>query len=253
MTDITKGISDYFRAFNLIFKLKLWKYVILVGLLSMLFGLGLIFSAYKSVDLFSNSLLNIYPFDFGKEYVVSIAKIMSVVLALALTILLYKYAVFVIFVPFLGPMSESIEEYLTGKKSGYPFWKINRLVKDILRGLKISARLFYKESIWLIIISIMGLIPILTPLIPVMIFLVQSFYGGYGNFDWTLERFYNVNQRIEFIRSNRSLTLGNGIPFILLLSIPVIGFFLAPILSVGAATISVVERNFQHFKIITIR
>ncbi|MEZ4907246.1 MAG: EI24 domain-containing protein [Saprospiraceae bacterium] len=242
MTDLIKGIKDYKTAFNLIFKLKLWRYLFLVGLLSTLFGIGIIYGAYSLTGHFSESIQNIYPFEFGKEHIVIIAKILSIIITILLAILLYKYIIFIILVPFLGPMSESIEEYLTGQKVGYPFWNIKKLIRDILRGLRISTRLFVKETFWIIIISVMSFIPILTPLIPILIFFIQAFYAGYGNFDWTLERFYNVNQRIEFIRNNRMLTIGNGIPFILLMSIPILGFFLAPILSVGAATISVVEK-----------
>ncbi len=240
--DIVKGINDYFRAFSLMSKLKLWKYIVLTGILSLVFGGLLIFFSIALINIFSSSITDIYPFDFGKEYIISFAKFISGISTVILALMLYKYIVFIIFVPFLGPISEKIEEHLTGEKAGYSIFNITRLIKDVLRGLGISIRLVYKELLWIIILFILSFIPLLSPFIPLVAFIIEAFYGGYGNFDWALERYYNVRERVNFIRYNKGLTLGNGIPFTLMLSIPVIGFFLAPALSVAAATISVVER-----------
>ena len=242
INDILKGINDYFRAFSLMSKLKLWKYIVLTGVLSLIFGGFLIFMSITMINIFSSSIIGIYPFEFGKEYVISIAKFISGISTAILGLMLYKYIVFIIFVPFLGPISEKIEEYLTGEKAGYSILNIKRLIKDVLRGMGISVRLVYKELIWMILLFILSFFPIFSPFIPIVAFIIEAFYGGYGNFDWALERYYNVRERVAFIRYNKGLTLGNGIPFTLMLSVPIVGFFLAPALSVAAATISVVER-----------
>lgn len=239
---VTKGINDYIRAFKLMNRLKLWKYVIFTGILSLIFGGALIFLSIAMIDIFSASIISIYPFEWGKEYIISIAKFISGISTAVLGLMLYKYIVFILFVPFLGPISEKIEEHLTGEKAGYSFLNIKRLVKDVLRGLGISIRLIYKELVWVIILFILSFFPIFSPFIPILAFIIEAFYAGYGNFDWALERYYNVPGRVSFIRNNKGLTLGNGIPFMLLLSIPVIGFFLAPALSVAAATVSVIEK-----------
>lgn len=242
INNIIKGFSDYSRALKLINELKLWKYVFIVGLISIVAGIALMYGGYVMIDRITPVLQNLYPFEWGKEYAADVFKFSGLLIMILIGFILYKYIVFILFVPFLGPLSEKIEEYLTGRKAGYSFYNIPRLIKDIIRGIMISIRLIYKEIFWMIILFIVGFIPILSPFIPFAAFLIQSFYAGYGNFDWALERFYGVKGRIGFVSQNRSLTLGNGIAFMLLLSIPVIGFFLAPVLSVGAATISVIER-----------
>ncbi len=240
--NLAKGITDYIEACSLISKLKLWKFLIFVGIISVVLGVALFYLTYLIFDKSQPSIENIYPFDFGKESIGFIFKYLGLFLVLIIGFLFYKYLVFIIFVPFLGPLSEKIEEHLTGKPAGYSFLNFRRLFVDIIRGIKISIRLIYKEMIWLIILFFVGLIPIFTPFIPVFAFIIQSFYAGYGNLDWALERFYNVSERIDFIDRNKMLTLGNGIAFNFIISIPVIGFFLAPALSVAAATISVVEK-----------
>ena len=243
INEIIRGFNNYSRALSLMSKLKLWKYVVLTGILSLIFGGGIIIISMAMIEAFSVSIINLYPFDWGSGYVVSIAKFISALSIGILGLLIYKYLVFILFVPFLGPISEKVEEHLTGVKSGYSMFNITRLIKDIFRGLRITIRILTKEIKWLILLFIVSFIPLISPFVPIFAFLISAFYAGYGNIDWALERTHNVRERITFVRDNKGMTLGNGIPFTLLLWIPVIGWFLAPALSVAAATISVVERD----------
>lgn len=240
--NLLNGITDYIEAFNLISKLKLWKFLVLIGFISVVLGIALFYGIYILFERSHTTIESIYPFSMGKEYIGFIFKYLGLLLVLIISLLFYKYLVFIIFVPFLGPLSEKIEEHLTGKPAGYSFLNFKRFVVDIFRGVKISIRLIYKEMIWLIALFFIGLIPIFTPFIPIFTFIIQSFYAGYGNFDWALERYYNVDERIDFISQNKALTLGNGIGFNFIISIPLIGFFLAPALSVAAATITVIRQ-----------
>lgn len=243
INDLFKGFGDYSRAFSLMSKLSLWKYIFLTGFLSILLGIGLIYLSTSIIEMFSSSIISIYPFERGSEYVIGVAKFISGILTAILGLMIYKYIVLIIFVPFLGPISEKVEEHLTGFNTGYSALNVTRLLKDMVRGLRISIRILTKELKWIVLLFVLSFIPIFSPFIPILAFIVEAFYAGYGNFDWALERTHNVRERIYFVRDNRSLTLGNGIPFTLLLMIPLAGLFLAPALSVAAATISVVERT----------
>jgi CysZ protein len=70
---------------------------------------------------------------------------------------------------------------------------------------------------------------------------VQAYYAGYGNLDYFMDRRYTVKESINFIGNNKGVALGNGIGFLLLLAVPLIGVFLAPTLGVAAATLSGIE------------
>ena len=70
---------------------------------------------------------------------------------------------------------------------------------------------------------------------------VQSFYAGFGNIDYTLERHLNVRNSIRLVRVNKGLALGNGLVFMGLLAIG-IGFLIAPPLAAVAATIETTKR-----------
>jgi len=75
---------------------------------------------------------------------------------------------------------------------------------------------------------------------------VQSYYAGFGNMDYTLERHFKYSESIQFVRQNKGIAIGNGIVFMLMLLIPVVGIILVLPLSVTAAsteTLKVLQNN----------
>jgi CysZ protein len=60
--------------------------------------------------------------------------------------------------------------------------------------------------------------------------------------DYTLERHFEVKDSVEFVKSNRGLAIGNGIVFMTMLLIPVVGIVLVLPLSVTASTTETVKR-----------
>ena len=74
------------------------------------------------------------------------------------------------------------------------------------------------------------------------LFIVQAFYAGAGNLDYTLERHLSVEESNEFVKRHRGLALGNGMVYIILLFIPGLGLIFAPSLSAVAATVESLER-----------
>ena len=83
---------------------------------------------------------------------------------------------------------------------------------------------------------ILSLVPVLNIITTVLIFLVQAYYAGFGNMDYTLERHYGYSESIQFVKKNKGVAIGNGIIFIIMLIIPVIGVILVLPLSVTAST-----------------
>jgi len=59
--------------------------------------------------------------------------------------------------------------------------------------------------------------------------------------DYTLERHFEYKESVRFVKKNRGVATGNGIIFMLLLLIPVIGIILVLPLSVTAASTKTVE------------
>jgi CysZ protein len=75
----------------------------------------------------------------------------------------------------------------------------------------------------------------------VLLFLLQAYYAGFGNMDYTLERHFKYRESIQFVRKYRGIAIGNGIVFILFLFIPVIGVILVLPMSVTASSLNTVE------------
>jgi len=87
----------------------------------------------------------------------------------------------------------------------------------------------------------LGLIPVFSPFAAVFIFFVQAFYAGFGSMDFTLERHFNLNDSVRFVRRYRGVAIGNGAIFLLLLMTG-LGFLIALPISTVAATSEVVKR-----------
>ena len=71
--------------------------------------------------------------------------------------------------------------------------------------------------------------------------MVQSYYAGFGNMDYTLERHFTYRESISFVKRNKGTALGNGIVFMAMLLIPVVGIILVLPLSVTAASTETVK------------
>jgi CysZ protein len=68
------------------------------------------------------------------------------------------------------------------------------------------------------------------------LFAVQSYYAGFGNMDYTLERHLDYKKSVEFVGNHKGFAIGNGVVFMLCLLIPVVGIILVLPLSVTAAS-----------------
>ena len=114
---------------------------------------------------------------------------------------------------------------------------MTKVLADLVRGIRIALRNIVRELFFTLILLLVGvIIPILSPFTTVAIFLLQSYYAGFGNMDYTLERRLGVSQSVGFVRRHRGLALGNGIVFVLLL-MTLVGFIIAlPLGTIAAAT-----------------
>ena len=109
------------------------------------------------------------------------------------------------------------------------------MISDMLRGLRLAIRNATRELLATALLFLIGLIPVLTPFTTALIFLLQSYYAGFGNTDFTLERHFNYRESVRYVQRNRGLTLGNGIIFMALF-LSVVGFIIAlPLGTVAAA------------------
>ncbi len=237
--DFITGITSYFRAFQDISRLKLWGYVLVPGLISLLLGIGIFSGAWAASDDIGGWLVGWYPFEWGSEWIGKVANVFGGLLVGIFGLLIFKYLVMIVASPFMSFLSEHIEKKMYG--SGAPKPSLTMIISDIVRGIRLALRNIIRELFFTVVVLILGLIPIFAPFVAVIVFLIQAYYAGFGNMDYTLERYYRVGGSVKFVRKNKGLALGNGTVFMLLL-LTGIGFLFALPLGTVAATTETLKR-----------
>jgi len=241
LKDLFQSIANYPKALQLISKLGLWKYVFLPGIIALVLAIAIFYTAYGLSDNIGDWLIQWYPWEWGKAVLETIADFFGGLLILALGLIIFKQLVMILIGPFMSPLSERVEHYLTGEDSTANF-SLKTTGYQVIRGVRIAVRNLFWELFLTVLLLLLSLIPVLAPFTTVGIFLIQAYYFGFGNMDFALERHQNVSGTIRYVKTHRGMTLGNGVLTTLAL-MTVVGFlFILPI-GVVAATISVSRKR----------
>lgn len=235
---ILKGVKAYFGAFQLISKLKLWKYFIIPIMISVLTATLIVVLAYTLSDNVGHYVSGFWKWEFGKQTFKMVSTFLSGLLIIVIGLVLYKHIVMALSAPFMSPVSEKIEFYLRGESHKH---RKTSFQEQLIRGIRINLRNLLRELFFTIPILLLSLIPIVGILSTLLLFLMQAYYAGFGNMDYTLERHFTYKESLKFVKNNKGIAVGNGIVFILFLLIPVIGVLFVLPLSVTAATTETIK------------
>lgn len=239
--DFRDGVEAYSNAFRLIRELRLWFFIVVPGVLSMIYGAAIFFAARGLGPEMADWLINKYPFEWGSSAVAEAAIYVAWGSIAILGLILYKYIILILVAPFMSPLSETIEKHMVGEKPTARFSLI-RMFKDVFRGLRISLRNIIREVFFTLLLLLVGFIPLIGFISAPAIFALQAYYAGFGNMDYTLERHMGVRGSARFVRGYKGLAMANGAIFLALLMVPVAGLFFAPGLATVAGAIETVER-----------
>ena len=239
--DILSGIKAYFGTFKIITQLRLWRYFWIPILISVLVAIIIFTTAYGLSDNIGGFFSQWWTWDWGKSTVLLFSEIFGGLLIIVFGFILYKHIVMALSAPFMSPVSEKIEAHLTGNTTEKH--RDTTFGEQLWRGIRINLRNLIREILLTLPILLIGLIPVigLGLVSTLLIFLIQAYYAGFGNMDYTLERHFKYTESVDFVRKNKGIAIGNGIVFMFFLFIPVIGVILVLPLSVTAATIRTVE------------
>jgi CysZ protein len=236
--NILSGISGYAGAFSVISKLKLWKYFIIPIVISILTAIIIGFMAYGLSDNIGRFLAKIWVWDWGKETFITISSFIGAIFLLVIGLILYKHIILALSAPFMSPVSEKIEIHINGSlRSNH---RKTTFQEQLWRGIRINIRNLGKELLITIPILLLKFIPVVNIFSTILLFLVQAYYAGFGNMDYTLERHLNYKESINFVGKNKGVSIGNGIVFMLCLLIPILGIIIVLPLSVTAASVKTV-------------
>lgn len=243
--DIIIALQAYSKAHQFILKYKLWKWIIIPGIIyTILFLIGMYFFGQTANDfiewikgLLINSLNRINSSFLN--FVVTLSGIMIWVILMLLYFSFFKYFFLIVGSPVFAYLSEKTAAIIEGKE--YPF-SLNQFLKDIKRGVRISLRNALWQTVYLLSILLLGIIPLIGWFIPLLALLIECYYYGFSMLDYSMERNKkSVSESISFIGNHKGLAIGNGFVFYLMHLFPIVGWVLAPAYAVISATLSIYE------------
>ena len=156
---------------------------------------------------------------------------------------LFKYIWLILGSPVFAYLSEKTDAIVQGKNTRID---IGQLKRDALRGCAIAARNALWQTVYMVTILLLTLVPLIGWATPLLAVLLDCYYFGFSMLDYSSER-KNVSptESIYFIGSHRGLAIGNGLVFYLMH--PVI--LIAPAYAIIAATLSMHELERRTTKV----
>ncbi len=240
-SDLTSSIKAYGQAFELAGKLKLWKYFFIPAIIGLLVGILIMIAAWYLSEPIGQKIGSYWPFDFWKETMLSFSVFLGGVFVILIGAMIFKHAVMAFSAPFMTPVSEKIEMHITGKSLDQTDTSAEYFAA-LVRGIRINLRNLILELFITLPLILLSIIPLINIVTGILLIYVQSYYAGFGNMDYTMERYYSYSETKIFVRNNKGTAVGNGLIFHLLLAIPVAGIILALPLSTIAATTETLKK-----------
>ncbi|HEU4606561.1 MAG TPA: EI24 domain-containing protein [Chitinophagaceae bacterium] len=249
LKEIIIAFQSYYRAHQFISKHKLWKWILLPGILYMLLFVTGMYFFWKSSDWVASSLSQTLGIDHWLHqmgngflsFLFIMGGFMVRLILLFFYFSLFKYLFLIIGSPLFAYLSEKTEAIIEERE--FPFsWK--QLFKDMVRGIKLALRNTLWQTVYSISLLILSFFPLAGWVTPVIMLLVECYYYGFSMMDYSFERHQlSPTASIEYIGKHKGLAIGNGIVFYLMHLIPVLGWILAPTYAVVAATISLYHQD----------
>lgn len=146
---------------------------------------------------------------------------------------LFKYVILIIGSPVFAYLSEKTEAIIEGKEHSFN-WP--ELKKDCIRSIKLALRNCGWQSVYLIALIFLSLVPVVGWITPIIALLMECYYFGFSMLDYSFARVnFTPSQSIAFTGRHRGLAIGNGLLFYIMHIV----IILAPAYAIIAATLSV--------------
>ncbi|MBD0278215.1 MAG: EI24 domain-containing protein [Flavisolibacter sp.] len=244
LKEIVIAIQSYFEAHQFIRRHRLWKWILIPGIIyAILFVIGMYFfwhSSNNAVTWLSRAIgLERWLQQERNAWLSFLFVMVGLILRLILMFFyfsLFKYLFLIIGSPVFAYLSEKTESILEDRE--FPF-SFAQLVKDAGRGALLALRNTLWQTVYVLSLLLLSLIPVVGWISPVIALFVECYYYGFSMLDYSFERArLSPAQSISFIGHHRGLAIGNGLIFYLMHGVILIGWILAPAYAVVAATVS---------------
>lgn len=249
LKEIVIAIESYFEAHRFIVTHKLWKWIIIPGLIyAILFVVGIYFfwqSADNAVNWVSRTIgIEAWLQRQSSSWLSFFFVMAGIFLRLVLVFFyfsLFKYLWLIVGSPIFSYLSEKTESIIEGKE--FPF-NFKQLTKDCWRGTKLALRNTLWQTVYLIGLLLLTLVPVVGWITPLIALFVECYYYGFSMIDYSCERHkLPTSKSVQYISNHRGLAMGNGLVFYAMHTVVFVGWIFAPAYAVIAATLSLYKIN----------
>jgi CysZ protein len=251
LKEIIIAIQSYSKAHLFITKHKLWKWIIIPGVLyTLLFCVGMYFfwASSNTAVTWLSQLIGIERWLHHRQSaILSFFFLMGGIMVRLILVFFYfslfKYLFLIIGSPLFSYLSEQTEALIQGKEYTFQF---DQLMKDMGRGIRLALRNSLWQTVYTVTILLLSFFPLIGWITPVISTFVECYYYGFSMLDYSCERHkLSPAASIAFISQHKGLAIGNGLVFYLMHFVPFLGWVLAPSYAVVAATISLYHQNLE--------
>lgn len=228
------GFWAFGRGLRFIARHRLWAYLLLPAILSLVLGTALIVGAFVAVQALGEQWAAV-PLGQWQWLYDTVVDVVAVAVALFLALIGYQTLIPLVVIPFLGPLLSRVEKITTGYTIEVG-WR--RDLFNALIGGWFALRDAALQLVCLLLSFLCG------PLQPVVMVLVNSYFLGRGSFDYLLEKHSKtLKERKVLTRAYTPEIWGLGLAQCLGLLVPVAGLVLVPAVGVVAAALLIQEQH----------
>jgi uncharacterized protein involved in cysteine biosynthesis len=238
VSEFFAGLKGYWRAWWLALRGQMWPLLLVPGIIATLYFPLVAFVTFRyGGDVAAYVRDNWLPEFLKQKIVLGFVTVALWVLCFYLGFILFRNVVMILYAPVLGWLSRKTEERTQPGKiipSGE-----GDFVKGAVRGITMSIISLVLAIGGFVFCVALLLIPIIGQFaMMVLLPLLQMFLAGHGFIDPTFERRrFGVGESFRLAWRNRKRVFGLGAGFVLLATVPLVGWFLAPTLGILAGTL----------------
>ena len=244
LKELIIAIQSYSKAHRFIVQHKLWRLILLAGLIyALLFLVSMYFfsrSAFHVID-YVNTITGLKKWlqhmqDGWLGFFFAFGGVMVWLILMLTYFSLFKHMWLIICSPVYSYLSEKTTCILEQKTFTFT---TKQLLKNTIRSVQLCIRNGFWQLIYSVALLILALIPIVGWIAPLIALMVEFYFYGFAMLDCSFEqRSVPASVGNDFIGKHKGLAIGNGFVFYLMHVVIVVGWVLAPAYAVIAATLS---------------
>ncbi len=249
LKEIIISLQSYGFANRLIRQQRLWKWILIPGIL---YTILFIFSIYFFSKT-ANSFIAWLSLKTGLKlwldkthsgvlgFIFTLAALNIWIIQMMFYFSLFKYLWLILGSPVFGYLNQKTRLLISGSNEDVA---LPAVAKDMGRAVVVALRNVVRQTALLIAFALIALIPVLGLVAPLFALFAECFFYGYSMLDFSCKRKnMTISEAAFFIGKHRGLAVGNGLVFYSFHLLPIVGWILGPSYAIIAATFSMQENK----------